>query len=90
MINKRTDIINTIALELDYAYSKHGSTPWSRHEFYAVLLEEVDELWEAIKKDQPQVDVTSEAIQIAAVVIRYLETGDRFPILTNSYEKIKS
>ena len=64
--------------ELDRAYAKHGSAPWGRHEFYAILLEEVEETWEAIKSDEPLDRVAKEAVQVAAMCIRYLETGDRY------------
>lgn len=69
---------HAITEELERAYSKHGRGQWSRHEFYAILKEEVDELWDDIKNDSAQVNVEKEAIQIAAMVFRYLETGDRY------------
>lgn len=78
-------ILTLIGEELERAYAKHGDLPWGRHEFYGILLEEVEELWTAIKEDRPLVEVGNEAIQVAAMVVRYLETGDRyqggFPIL---------
>lgn len=43
----------------------------SSHEGFAVLKEEVDELWDAIKKN----DITharEEAVQVAAMAIRFL------------------
>jgi len=64
--------------QLDRAYAKHGSEKWGRHEFYGVLKEEVDELWDAIKGDEPMENVVAEALQVAAVIFRYLETGDRY------------
>ena len=67
-----------ISHELDHAYTKHGSDQWGRHEFYAILKEEVDELWDAVKGDADQSECVNEAIQIAAMVFRYLETGDRY------------
>ena len=45
----------------------------SAHEGYAVLLEEIDELWEEIKqkeKDHPA--IREEAIQVAAMAIRFI------------------
>lgn len=71
-------IAHAITCELESAYAKHGRGQWSRHEFYGVLKEEVDELWDAIKADEPQERVRAEAIQVAAMVFRYLETGDRY------------
>lgn len=64
--------------ELGRAYRKHGREPWGRHEFYAILLEEVEELWDAIKSDEPQERVVSELVQVAAMCFRYAETGDRY------------
>ena len=62
--------------ELDRAYAKHGKDPWTRHEFYAILLEEVDELWSDIKADKSLDDVLRELVQVAAMCLRYAETGD--------------
>jgi NTP pyrophosphatase (non-canonical NTP hydrolase) len=78
-MSKRADELYTaIREELDHAYSKHGKKPWSRHEFYAILLEEVDELWETIKKDMPQEELLKELTQVAAMCFRYVELGDRY------------
>jgi N-acetylglucosamine kinase-like BadF-type ATPase len=73
-----TQIGHAVICELERAYAKHGKAQWGRHEFYAILKEEVDELWDAIKDDAPHKKVEVEAIQIAAMVFRYLETGDRY------------
>jgi hypothetical protein len=70
--------MQAVASELDHAYGKHGRDQWGRHEFYAILKEEVDELWNSIKADEPQERVRTEAIQVAAMVFRWLETGDRY------------
>ena len=82
----------TIRAELTRAYAKHGDLPWGRHEFYAILLEEVEECWDEIKADSPVEDVLREAVQIAAVVMRYMETGDRYlgkhPELTEPEHKV--
>ena len=46
----------------------------SAHEGYAVLLEEVDELWDQVKINQKKRDISkmkSEAIQVAAMAIRF-------------------
>ena len=46
------------------------------HEGYAVLLEEVDELWENVKLNQKNPDrlklIKEEAIQVAAMAIRLI------------------
>lgn len=85
----RMSLLRSIAGELEHAYRKHGRDPWGRHEFYAILLEEVEELWEAIKADAPQEEVLAELRQVAAMCFRYVETGDRYrgahpPIPTRS------
>lgn len=53
----------------------------SEHEGYAVLKEEVDELWEAIKLNQKKPErhnlCRKECIQVAAMALRFLY--DRVP-----------
>lgn len=78
MTMRPSDAEFKIQAELTKAYGKHGREQWGRHEFYAILKEEVDELWDAIKGDEPLERVHAEAIQVAAVCRRYLETGDRY------------
>lgn len=78
LVLERQGLYARISAELDHAYAKHGREPWGRHEFYGILKEEVDELWDAIKGDEPYDNVRAEAIQVAAMCIRYLETGDRY------------
>ena len=46
----------------------------SQHHGYAVILEEVDELWDEVKKNQRNYDLEAqrkEAIQAAAMLIRF-------------------
>ena len=43
----------------------------STHEGYAVLLEEVDELWEAVKSNDAE-NLKEEAIQVAAMAFAIL------------------
>lgn len=75
---KRGELFRAIATELDHAYEKHGREPWGRHEFFAILLEEVDELKESIWRDEPIEAVLAELRQVAAMCFRYAETGDRY------------
>ncbi len=70
----RANFFDLIELELERAYAKHGSVPWSRHEFYAILLEEVEEAWDEIKHDRPDRDLVKEIMQVAAMCVRYVET----------------
>ena len=45
----------------------------SPHEGYAVLLEEVDELWDHVKQNTGRgVEARKEAIQVAAMALRYI------------------
>lgn len=72
----REVFLTRVKEELDRAYDKHGREPWSRHEFYAILLEEVEEMWDDIKADKPLEVVLKELIQVTAMCVRYAETGD--------------
>lgn len=58
--------------ELRAARMKHRDNFHNLHEGYAVLKEEVDELWEAIKKNRPTEEVRAEAVQVAAMAIRII------------------
>jgi hypothetical protein len=60
--------------ELDKAEAINGPFN-SAHEAYAVLLEEVDELWDEVKKKKVSRvpgDMQAECIQIAASAIRFI------------------
>ena len=62
--------LHDISMELVKAYEKHPGRFTSDHEGYAVILEEVDELREKIKGDSS--DAAGEAMQVAAMAIRFL------------------
>jgi len=64
-------ILKDVVREFVDATMKYGSFR-SRHEGYAVLKEEVDELWDTIKWNEPEGDVRIEAIQVAAMALRFL------------------
>lgn len=56
--------------ELTRANAMHGSHVNSGHEGYAVLLEEVDELWDEVRKkarDRDTLVIVKELVQIAAM-----------------------
>lgn len=78
ILSHRSAFLGRLGQEMARAYAKHGRDHWGRHEFYAILLEEVDELWDAIKADHDQEIVEAELIQVAAVCLRYYETRDRY------------
>ena len=59
-----------IEIHREYETARSKFRPFkSTHEAYAILLEEVDELWEAIKNNQSNYRVKEEAIQIAAMAL---------------------
>lgn len=61
-----------IAYEVDTAINEFGEFA-SYHEGYAVLLEEVNELWEEIKtKDRSPALIYLEACQVAAMAIKIM------------------
>lgn len=65
------DTLDEVFAEVKRSLDKHGGFR-SGHEGYAVLLEEVDELWEEIKNDNSGgVEARTEAIQIAAMAVKY-------------------
>ena len=66
------DILKMISDELVRAREKFDNFN-SAHEGYAVLLEEVDELWDEIKTNGELTHLRDEAIQIAAMAIRFIE-----------------
>jgi hypothetical protein len=70
------DIVLDIKEELDRAVRKHGPIA-SAHEGYAVILEELDEFWDEVKKqkDDPlrKENMRSELIQVAAMCIRFIQ-----------------
>ncbi len=60
--------------ELNYATS-HFKKFNSAHEGYGVILEELDELWEEIKKKKGERNIhkmRSEAKQVAAMAVRFM------------------
>ena len=60
-----------IGFEYKYAAERFGKFN-SAHEGYAVLKEEVDELWDVIKKNGTPIERKNEAIQVGAMAIRFL------------------
>lgn len=78
MKTTRQEIGTLVEAELAHAYSKHGRERWGAHEFYGILMEEIEEAWECIRKDDHGINLRDEIIQVIAVCYRYLETGDRY------------
>lgn len=68
-ISALTDIV----AEFQKAIEKHPQPMRSIHEGYAILLEEVDELWDEVKKSKPCMPcIRKEVIQVAAMALRFL------------------
>lgn len=61
-----------VANELGRAISKFPSFN-SGHEGWAVIKEELDELWDCVRENQPYgKEAREEAIQVAAMALRYI------------------
>ena len=68
---EKSKAIDKILEEYEFAIIKFPTFN-SAHEGYAVVKEEVDELWDAIKQNQRQEKLASEAKQVAAMALRFL------------------
>lgn len=67
--------IQNVGNELIRAKSLFPDHFVNQHEGYAVILQEVDELWDEIKKNPKAYDIPAqrkEAIQAAAMLIRFI------------------
>lgn len=74
-------IIEEISEELDRSMV-HGSEFRSLHEAYAVIFEEVDELWEIAKqkrRDRDPAALRVELIQIATMAIKTIRSMESSP-----------
>jgi hypothetical protein len=67
--------------ELQRAVAKHPRSFNSSHEGYAVILEELDELWDEVKRqsdDRSYARMRKEAVQVGAMALRFiLDVCDR-------------
>ena len=74
-LEKAKKVSNDIVKEVYRAKNIFPSNFVNQHEAYAVILEEIDELWEEIKKNQKNYDLDAqrkEATQAAAMLVRLL------------------
>lgn len=66
-------LLEEVSMELASAKNKHAPMH-SPHEGHSVIREEVEELWEHVRADTgTSPKARKEAIQIAAMAIRYIE-----------------
>lgn len=69
-------ILTEIKSEFEGANEMHGNFN-SYHEGYAVILEELEELWDEIKKRNPsRSDMRKEAIQVGAMALKFVNFLD--------------
>lgn len=64
-------VMSGVLQALAHAYAKHPERHSSPHESYAVLLEEVEELWHEVKAENRE-RAREEAMQVAACAIRMI------------------
>lgn len=64
--------LDLVIVELQKARAKHPPMA-SAHEGWAVILEELDELWDEVKARNPDMTrLRDEAVQVAAMGLRFL------------------
>jgi hypothetical protein len=71
-MNSTETLASDAAAELRFAMGKHGPMA-SAHEGYAVILEELDELWDEVKLQRRDVvAMRKEAMHVAAMALRFV------------------
>ena len=73
-------VLEEIEFEANRATKMHGEFA-SLHEAYAVLLEELDEVWEIVRqkrKNRSAEELRQEFIQIAAMALKSINSMDKF------------
>lgn len=65
------ELVQEVLAEYDRAAERYAPMN-SRHEGFGVLLEEVEELWDEVKKNGAAYAVKHEAIQACAMALRFL------------------
>lgn len=68
--------VDAVEVELARAKSKHPTKQVNAHEGYAVLLEEVDEVWELVKTQKPKEhaeEFIKELVHVGAMAQRMAE-----------------
>lgn len=75
-----TDVYALIDAEVERA-RRHGDKFASLHEAYAVILEEVDEVWDITRqkrRERGELELRKEFIQIAAMAVKALASMENF------------
>ncbi len=69
------DTMCEVSAELARARAKFPRPKDASHEAFAILNEEVDELWDEVKGNHPdrKSRMRAEAVQVAAMAIRFIE-----------------
>lgn len=80
----RTRFLKLVSDEVDRAIKKHGNHRWTCHEFYGIILEEFEEMWDAIKYDDISKHLLEEMVQVAAMCLRFAETSLELQIELNT------
>lgn len=75
---KYGDATEAVYREVMRAKEKYKQDFNSEHEGYAVLAEEVDEMWDEVKTNNRNLAV-QEAIQVAAMAIRFVAEFGEYP-----------
>lgn len=73
---QQANAVSLVTIELVRAQLQHAPMA-SPHEGYAVILEELDELWAEVKKQRRsqeslRAELRAEATQVAAMALRFL------------------
>jgi len=66
-----TDILDDFLFEYEKASTQFPNFH-SPHEGYAVILEELDELWDEIRNGEDKEKMKAEAIQVGAMALRFI------------------
>lgn len=66
-----------VRAEVTRAMQKHPCNCTTAHHHFAVLKEEVDELWDCVKTDVFGAERNTEAVQVGAMAVRFLVETNR-------------
>ena len=87
--SRMLNIVATVLKEFQQA-SSNNSQFASAHEGFAILWEEVDELWDEVKKNSKTRDIQlmdGEAKQVAAMAIRFMYDITRRDYYSENYQR---